>query len=80
MKAPKEKRVNMEVHDASEARRHHARGKYGDEVPRGGMTIRRHLGPNKELEGPRDMIVQDMERLKEKIAKMKTQNQGALTR
>ncbi|KAK4854782.1 hypothetical protein QYF36_001189 [Acer negundo] len=44
------------------------------------MTLRRHLGPNKELEAPSDVIVKDMERLKEEVAKMKLRSQGALTK
>ncbi|KAI9188593.1 hypothetical protein LWI28_024034 [Acer negundo] len=46
-------------------------GKPSDEVPYRGMTIRRHLGIDKELEGLRDVIVKDMKRLKEEVTKMK---------
>ncbi|KAK4851233.1 hypothetical protein QYF36_013475 [Acer negundo] len=46
-------------------------GKPSDEVPYRGMTIHRHLGIDKELEGLRDVIVKDMKRLKEEVTKMK---------
>ncbi|KAI9169208.1 hypothetical protein LWI28_008938 [Acer negundo] len=56
MKAPIEKRVDLEERDA--------------------LIVRRRC--EKELEDPRYVIVKDMERLKEKVAKMRSWNQGAL--
>ncbi|KAK1580957.1 hypothetical protein Q3G72_001664 [Acer saccharum] len=120
MKAPKEKRIDLEDHDVSAARKCRTRGKSnngkeiaietptmsvhsftgssnpkspdrchkdgeyegkpGNRVPCRGMMIHRHLGTNKELEGLRDVIVKDIERLKEEVNKMKARSWGALAR
>ncbi|KAK4844647.1 hypothetical protein QYF36_022667 [Acer negundo] len=44
-----------------------------NEIPHRRMTIHRHLGTDKVLEGPHDVIVKDIEKLKYEMAWMKVQ-------
>ncbi|KAK0598937.1 hypothetical protein LWI29_000892 [Acer saccharum] len=44
------------------------------------MMIRRHLGPDKELEGSCNVIMEEVEKLKEDMARMRSQGKGILAR
>ncbi|KAK1564887.1 hypothetical protein Q3G72_013852 [Acer saccharum] len=51
-----------------------------NEIPRRRMTIRRHLGTDKMLEEPHDVMVKDIEKLKQDMERMKMRSRSALAR
>ncbi|KAI9196088.1 hypothetical protein LWI28_020949 [Acer negundo] len=89
MKLAKEMLDELEECDASVAspwkfQSRHSEVNYEDtlgvKVPRARMTIRRHLGFDKELEGPRDVILEDIGKIKEDMAKIKSRGRDPLAR